>query len=317
LQCLANRVLWIAAQRLAVPGTKAYQSSKVFRTYVQDLIDKVQQQTIHGNTKGQHYLIHAMAMLAQKQEWSREVLENEVMTLIFAGHDTTANHTWFPFLHFELLPATILTLSFGPCKSPRTTIALENCIQHPSIIDEMRKEYHQCLLESKQDDCSNVMELKELNAKMKWPTAAFKESLRLNPETPGGTIRVAPNDTPLGEYVIPKGCSVLCPMWIYSHSEKNWGPDAKEFNPKRFLPTDSVSATTTANNTYRNYVSFSQGKRNCVGMPLAYMEGSMLLGYILTHLDITVESPLKKVFSVTLRAKDFIIGVKRNHQTKY
>jgi cytochrome P450 len=296
-----------------IPGTKAYQASREFRTYVKNLIDQVKQQqqneTTTSTTKvGQQqqqqqqpqHLIHAL--LAQTQ-WSQEVLENEVMSLIFAGHDTTAH---------------------------ATTIALDNCLKHPHVIQEIRKEYQQFLTEKQQqntrfddddDDQQNhdptattTIPMKELHSKMKWPTAAFKESLRLNPETPGGTIRVAPKDTPIGkygEYVIPKGCAVLCPMWIYSHSEQNWGPDAKEFTPQRFL--DKQNNNNNNNISYpRTFISFSQGRRNCVGMPLAYMEGSMLLGYILTQLDITVESPLKKVFSITLRANDFVIGVKRN-----
>ena len=102
--------------------------------------------------------------------------------------------------------------------------------------------------------------------------------------------------------------------WIYSHHEANWGPDARKYRPERFL-TDSTNAddSTTNNHSagYRNFVTFSLGKRNCVGMPLAYMEGSMLLGYLLTQLDITIEHPVTKVFSVTLRAEDFVIGVKR------
>lgn len=209
-----------------------------------------------------------------RQQWPEEILENEVMTLVFAGHDTTAH---------------------------ATTIAIDNCVRHPHVIQEIRNEY----LSLQKNAGNNDADL-FVYSKMKWPTAAFKESLRLNPETPGGTVRQAPHDTQLGDSTIPKGCAVLSPFLTYSRSVGNWGPDAVEFKPERFLERQHKPS-----NYPRNSIPFSQGKRNCVGMPLAYLEASLLLGYIVCHVDMDIESPPTKVFKVTLRPEGFRIAAKR------
>lgn len=260
------------AMKAFLPGTKAYRTVQNYRSFVKDLIAQTRAASPSDNTNT--HLIHTLLM---QKDWSEEVLENEVMTLIFAGHDTTAH---------------------------ATTIALENCLQHPTVIQSIREEY-QSLSSSSASSSSTTT--KSVYSQMKWPTAAFKESLRLNPETPGGTIRRAPKDFPLAkDAIVPEGCSVLCPMWGYNRSRANWGDNARDFHPERFL----AGTTQEAGGGHRNFVSFSQGKRNCVGMPLAQMEGSLLLGYILTHLDLSIEVPLKKRLAVTLRAEELRVGVK-------
>lgn len=268
----------LVAVQMIIPGTNAHKAQQGFRNYVKGLIQKARDLPSKEGT-----LIHVML----QQPWKEEVLENEVMTLIFAGHDTTAH---------------------------ATAIALDNCVRHPNVIRKIREE-HKTLL-----DAQGSVNVSDFHRNMKYPQAAFKESLRLNPETPGGTVREAPEDSPLGNFIIPRGCAVISPMWAYSRSEGNFGPDTLEFKPERFLPQDSSDigrGGANSNKTFpRNYIPFSQGKRNCVGMPLAYLEASLLLGYILCHLDIEIESPLVKVFKLTLRPEEFRIGVKPREPTK-
>ncbi|CAB9507101.1 dihydroxyvitamin D(3) 24-hydroxylase, mitochondrial [Seminavis robusta] len=281
----------LAAIQQMIPETHAYQVTQNFRGCIRELIEKAKAKTKTTDKNCQEEEMPALihAMLAQR--WKPEILENEVMTLLFAGHDTTAH---------------------------ATAIALENCVNHPRVVQAIRQEYKDLVLPKKEDGATCFYN------NMKWPMAAWKESLRLNPETAGGTIRLAPDDIHLSDdLVIPKGCAVLSPFWVYSSAEGNWGPDAKQFRPERFLPSNNNGNNNNNNNNNvsnstcpRKYIPFSQGKRNCVGMPLAYMEGSMLLGYILEHLDITIEAPAKKVFKVTVRVEDFTISAKRRQTSQ-
>lgn len=285
-----------------IPTSKPYRASRTFRQFVRNRIAqarcRLQQQ--QGNNNDDSFLIHAFL---QKTEWTPEVLENEIMVLLFAGHDTTA-HT--------------------------TTIGLQECFQHQQIIQWIRDEHAALLLltQSQADDdtkdknsasSSCLVSSKAFYYKMKWPTAAFKETARLNPAAPGGTVRVAPHNAQLfmgggknKTLVIPAGCAVIAPMWIFSRSKGNWGPDATEFKPERFV-SNGGSASVSSSSSEKcpcTFIPFALGKRNCVGMPLAYLEGSMLLGHILTHLDITVRSPVHRVWTMTLRAKNMLIDVK-------
>ena len=294
-----------------IPTSKPYRASRTFRQFVRKLIAQARcrcrQQGNNNDNDDDKFLIHAFL---QQTEWTSEVLENEIMVLLFAGHDTTA-HT--------------------------TTIGLQECLQHQQIIQWMRDEHAALLLmltqsqadDTKDKDSSSSCSFssKAFYYKMKWPTAAFKETARLNPAAPGGTVRVAPHDAQLllmdddgntnnKKLVIPAGCAVIAPMWIFSRSKGNWGPDATEFKPERYV-RNGGSPSSASSECPCTFIPFALGKRNCVGMPLAYLEGSMLLGHILTHLDITVRSPVQRVWTMTLRAKNMLIDVKPrldNHQ---
>eukprot|EP00884_Botryococcus_braunii_P001267 jgi/Botrbrau1/11140/Bobra.331_1s0009.2 len=132
--------------------------------------------------------------------------------------------------------------------------------------------------------------------------AVIKETLRMYPPVGQGTSREALKDVVLGgKYKIPKGTRVWLPIIPVQMSEALWeNPTA--FKPERFLQegaelaTQSPPSPNTPSTSYpgdlddearhstgKKYMPFSDGPRNCVGMPLAKIAMTATLATVLAH----------------------------------
>jgi cytochrome P450 len=133
--------------------------------------------------------------------------------------------------------------------------------------------------------------------------AVLKETMRKFPVLASGSIRQVKR---LEGYLLSKDIHVPCGWWISVNFlnlhtyEGNWGPDAQEFRPERWLHADDQSGTSDtapidpletstnpvpiglsspaafggvgANSDELCFAPFSFGARNCMGMNLALME---------------------------------------------
>lgn len=126
-------------------------------------------------------------------------IRNETMTLMLAGHETTANAlswTWY-----------LLAL-------------------HPQARDRMLAEVD-TVLRGRRPSVEDV-------GKLPWTAACFQESMRYF--SPAWLIpRVAVEDDSIDGHRIRKGTSVLIPAHLIHHDER-WWPNPEEFDPSRFLP---------------------------------------------------------------------------------
>lgn len=59
--------------------------------------------------------------------------------------------------------------------------------------------------------------------------------------------------------VIPKGVTIIIPIFIMQRDEEIWGPEAHLFNPENF------SAENVAKRHPCSFIPFSYGQRNCFG----------------------------------------------------
>jgi cytochrome P450 len=93
----------------------------------------------------------------------------------------------------------------------------------------------------------------------------FKECLRLAPPVSTSTLRELTADISLqnGKYIIPKGVFPMPMIAPYQSDPSNFSRPL-EFDPNRDFGEGDL-------------VAFSRGPRNCVGAPLAYMEGPMVI----------------------------------------
>lgn len=170
-------------------------------------------------------------------------LVDQARTFLFAGHDTTASAITWMYYYLSRHPTCLSKLKaehervFGPAIDP-FHIALQISAD-PKIL-----------------------------AKLDYTLATMKEVLRLRPI--GDGVRYSPRG-----YVIrhPNGAEFDTTDMILSiqheglHTKEDvWGPNAKGFEPERFMPGKPVPV---------GYMPFAQRPRDCIGRNLAYLEVSL------------------------------------------
>lgn len=105
-----------------------------------------------------------------------------------------------------------------------------------------------------------------------------------------------PNGESIDHVVIAKGAYVTVPIRCVNISEAIWGPDAKAFNPQRWLTPDRRSVTVDGLTSkakelhgYHHLLSFSDGHRVCLGKYFALAEFKVLCisHRILCHTDVS------------------------------
>lgn len=211
---------------------------------------------------------------------STEVLDN-MRTILFAGHDTTAAAlTW----SFYLLA------------------------KHPQTIERILEEF------KKNNFNLSVECLEQSN----YLNAVVLEVLRLYPSA--GFTRSTKEEIKLGKYLLPKGIDILILPYFLHRLDKNIeNPDA--FIPERWLDMDNeknlgLQATLAKATRTNTYLPFSLGKRNCVGRKLALLEVRVVLLQILLKFDIQLPKKQEKDFQevpylgLTLYPKDVYLEFK-------
>lgn len=144
----------------------------------------------------------SMLLLAQDDEgrgMSNEEVRDEALTIVLAGHETTANAlTW-----------TFYLLS-----------------QHPAVTERLQNEVDSVLQgrTPTMDDLPNLPYTEQV----------FKEGLRLYPPA-WGFSREANEPVDIGDYVIPQDSTAFVMPYVL-HRDPRWFTDPETFDPERFSP---------------------------------------------------------------------------------
>lgn len=159
-------------------------------------------------------------------------IRDEMVTMLIAGHETTALAlTW-----------TWKTLS-----------------EHPEAEAKLHEEVDRVVNKG-------TAEATAFTA-LPWTRAIFQETMRLYP--PVWIIsRVAVAEGVVHGYSIPKGASVLLPIW-FMHRHAGFWSEPEKFMPERFLPDRSYDRDA--------YLPFGGGRHTCLGMHFAMLEGTLVL----------------------------------------
>ena len=142
-------------------------------------------------------------MLAARDEDGRPMtdteLRDELVTLLVAGHETTA---------------TSLSWTF------------ERILAEPRVARKLDDELHSVIGEGRPIEAEHVPKLEYLDA-------VIKETLRLRPILPI-TVRKLAADYPIAGYTIPKGWLLAPCIYLAQRRPETW-PNPERFEPERFV----------------------------------------------------------------------------------
>ena len=170
---------------------------ETFDEAVEELIDERQR----AGPSEVHDLLDLLLTVTDErgQRMPRKLLRDELVTMMLAGHETTANAlSWLWYL---------LT-------------------QHPDAYDRHVEEVREVLggREPEPEDIDRLV----------WTRACLQEAMRLYP--PAWVLeREACEDTELDGYRVPKGATVIFLVHLI-HRDPRWWDDPEAFRPERFLP---------------------------------------------------------------------------------
>ncbi|KAL1505638.1 hypothetical protein ABEB36_005158 [Hypothenemus hampei] len=209
-----------------------------------------------------------------------EEIKEQVDTIMFEGHDTTAAAS-----------------SFFLCQMAA----------HPDIQARVVKELDEIFQGS--DRPATFTDTLE----MKYLERCLLETLRLFPPVPiiarqlQQNVKLASNQ----EYVLPAGATIIIGTFKIHRLEEIYGPNAEHFNPDNFLPEPA------ANRHYYSFIPFSAGPRSCVGRKYAMLKLKILLSTILRSYEIKSnlkENDYKLQGDIILKRSDGfrIMAEKRN-----
>jgi cytochrome P450 len=186
----------------------------------------------------------------------REVAGN-VMTMLLAGEDTTANTlAWMIYLLHR----------------------------HPQALQRAQREVRALAGDS-------AAFTPEQMASLHYLEACAHETMRLKPVAPFQVIE-ALRDSVVGNVRVPAGTGVWCLMRGDSVTERHF-PNPQAFEPQRWMNDGadgggggSGSPNQAANSSKRVSMPFGAGPRVCPGRYLALLEIKMAMAMLLAHFDI-------------------------------
>jgi cytochrome P450 len=214
-------------------------------------------------------------------------IRDEAMTLLLAGHETTANALAWTF---HLLG------------------------QHPNVAARLHAEIDAVL----GGRAPTVEDLPRLT----YTDAVFSESMRLFPPV-WAMGRHLVEDREVAGYLLPAGSTVVFSQWVI-HRDERWWPDPTRFDPTRWLDAveDDPAGPAAAGCPHAParprfaYFPFGGGPRQCIGNSFAVTEGVLALATIARHWSFAAASaePVVPEPLVTLRPKGGLPMVARRRR---
>lgn len=179
---------------------------------------------------------------------SDDLLRDELLTALAAGHETTAN----------ALVWTLHLLSIHPEVQTR-------------VADEIKSH-----LGDKPADAKSVMQLT-------YTSQVFQEALRLYP--PVWLFgRQTSEALELGGVQLPGQSLVFISAWALHHDPR-WWQDPERFDPDRWQP-ERLRAAKEAGRPKLAYIPFSAGQRKCIGDHFAKLEAMIVLAGLLGEFEV-------------------------------
>ena len=191
-----------------------------------------------------------MAKDETEEGMSDEELHDELITLLFAGHETTASALAWLFYWIHYLP-------------------------------EVDRQLHQEL-----DSLENSLDIQAMPtanfviANLPYLDATIKETLRIYPIAAGTFARVLTQPMSILGHQFAADTWFMISIYNLHHQEEIY-PNSDRFIPERFL---------TRNYSNYEYLPFGGGNRRCIGSALALLEMKLVTATLLSRFELALTS---------------------------
>ena len=150
--------------------------------------------------------------------------------------------------------------------------ALAEMINQPEILEKAIEELDRVVGKERLVEESDFSQLNYIKA-------CAREAFRLHPIAPFNVPHVSISDTTVANYFIPKGSHVLLSRFGVGRNPKTWPDETLKFKPERHLKEDGSEVVLTENDL--KFISFSTGRRGCLGVTLGTSMTVMLFARLL------------------------------------
>ncbi|KAI1079336.1 cytochrome P450 [Whalleya microplaca] len=150
-------------------------------------------------------------------------------------------------------------------------------LRHPTALSRVRDEIQAA---EKEGLCrTNIVTYADAQ-RLLYLQVCIKEALRIFTPVTMGLPRAAPaGGITIGDRTFPEGTILSISQWVVHLSTELWGPDAREFNPDRWLRNDAAVLEK------KYFIPFGAGFESCPGHHVAKMELSKIIATIVRDYD--------------------------------
>jgi cytochrome P450 len=214
----------------------------------------------------------------------REVIQDQLVTFVFAGHETTA----------LLLTWTLWELARNPDAQADLHAELDDALDGDGAVGADDALGANESLGAARGRAADESVTPDAVRDLQYLQAVVDESLRLHPPA-YNTFREAKRDVAVGPWEITEGTTVTTPQLVV-HRDDRWYDDPLEFDPGRWTP-----AMRDALPEYAHY-PFGGGPRSCIGNRFATLEAKLILATILSRFEVEpVTERVEYQYSATLQ----------------
>lgn len=217
-------------------------------------------------------------LIAARDEVSSTQLRDDLLSMLVAGHETTASVlTWTIYLLLE----------------------------NPKCLDKAVEEVDRVLGERKTPTMEDLRSCP-------YTLRCISESMRLYPHPPVLIRRALMDDRLPGGQFVPKGQDVIVSVYNIHHSPEVWD-DPEKFDPERF---DLDKQAPNEQNTNFRYIPFSGGPRKCIGDQFALLEAHVALVVLLREMSLTLvpDQKIEMTTGATIHTKDGLFVIPRERE---
>ncbi|MFC7154490.1 cytochrome P450 [Halomarina halobia] len=232
-----------------------YEALSTLEGIVEDLIERRR-----GTETGRTDLLSILLRAQARGDQTDRQLRDEMMTMLLAGHDTTA-----------------LTLTY----------AFHQVGCHPEVERRLHEEVDRVLGDARTSESARSGEERLRPAmadlrRLDYTERVLKETMRVLP--PVYTLfRQANADVRVGGYRVPKDALVMLPQWVVHRDPAYWD-DPEAFDPDRWLPERARLRHRYA------YFPFGAGPRHCIGKQFSMVEAKAIASMIASRFSLELRS---------------------------